>query len=160
MLLPSRTPVTDGGGIVRRVPSRAISPLLVPAIIAQITGTSALILIAISASGLVLTNAMATTATGNDAIGLRCAAVSDLFSGQKADMLNFIRNVCFDQFADGSATRFEALTSDFTAAMSIFVQCQIAARKAQKAQGKIDTGGVSSALHLSACTCVKELPRA
>ena len=83
MSLPSRTPVTDGGGIVRRVPSRAISPLLVPAIIAQITGTSALILIAISASGLVLTNVMATTATGNDAIGLRCAAVADLFSGQK-----------------------------------------------------------------------------
>ena len=70
MLLPSRTPVTDGGGIVRRVPSRAISPLLVPAIIAQITGTSALILVAISASGLVLTNVMATTATGNATTGL------------------------------------------------------------------------------------------
>ena len=87
MLLPSRTPVTDGGGIVRRVPSRAISPLLVPAIIAQITGTSALILIAISASGPVLTNVMATTATGNDAIGL------SIF-GPRADILNFIRNVC------------------------------------------------------------------
>jgi hypothetical protein len=51
MSLPSRTPVTDGGGIVRRVPSRAIAPPLVPTTIAQITGTSALILIAISASG-------------------------------------------------------------------------------------------------------------
>ena len=66
MSQPSRTPVTDGGGIVRRVPSRAIAPPLVPTIIAQITGTSALILIAISASGLVLTNVTATTATGND----------------------------------------------------------------------------------------------
>ena len=67
MSLPSRMPVTDGGGIVRCTPSRAISPLLVPANIAQITGTSALILIAISASGLVLTNVTATTATGNHA---------------------------------------------------------------------------------------------
>jgi hypothetical protein len=83
MSVPSWTPVTDGGGIVRCAPSRAISPLLVPANIAQITGTSALIVIAISALGLVRTNVMATTATGNDAIGLRCAAVSDLFSGQK-----------------------------------------------------------------------------
>jgi hypothetical protein len=81
MSLPSRTPVTDGGGIVRHVPSCAIAPLLVPTFIAQITGTSALILIAISASGLVLTNVTATTATGNDATDLRCAAVSDLFSG-------------------------------------------------------------------------------
>ena len=95
MSLPSRTPVTDGGGIVRHVPSCAIAPLLVPTFIAQITGTSVLILIAISASGLVLTNVMATTATGNDATDLRCAAVADLFSGPKADMLNFIRNVCF-----------------------------------------------------------------
>ena len=111
MSLPSRTPVTDGGGIVRRVPSRAISPLLVPAIIAQITGTSALILIAISASGLVLTNVMATTATGNNAIGLRCVAVSDLLSGQKADMLNFIRNVCFDpKWTFGEAKPLSALT--------------------------------------------------
>ena len=67
MSLPSRTPVTDGGGIVRRVPSCAIALLLVPTFIAQITGTSALILIAISASGLVLTNVTATTATGDDA---------------------------------------------------------------------------------------------
>ena len=112
MSLPSRTPVTDGGGIVRRVPNRAISPLLVPAIIAQITGTSALILIAISASGLVLTNVMATTATGNDAIGLRCVAVSDLFSGQRADMLNFIRNVCFDpKWTFGEAKPLSALKS-------------------------------------------------
>jgi hypothetical protein len=65
MSLPSRTPVTDGGGIVRRVPSRAIAPPLVPTTIAQITGTSALILIAISASGLAPTNAMAMTATGD-----------------------------------------------------------------------------------------------
>ena len=65
-----------------------------PHLYRPITGTSALILIAISASDLVLTNVMATTATGNDAIGLRCAAVSDLFFGPKADMLNFIRNVC------------------------------------------------------------------
>ena len=70
MSVPSWTPVTDGGGIVRCAPSRAISPLLVPANIAQITGTSALIVIAISALGLVRTNVMATTATGNDAIGL------------------------------------------------------------------------------------------
>ena len=110
MSLPSRTPVTDGGGIVRRVPNRAISPLLVPAIIAQITGTSALILIAISASGLVLTNVMATTATGNDAFGLRCVAVSE-FSGQRADMLNFIRNVCFDpKWTFGEAKPLSALT--------------------------------------------------
>ena len=75
MSLPSRTPVTDGGGIVRRVPSRAIAPQLVPTIIARITGISALILVAISASGLVLTNVMATTATGNVATGLRCAVL-------------------------------------------------------------------------------------
>ena len=71
MSLPSRTPVTDRGGIVRHVPSRrAIATQLVPTIIAQITGTSALILVAISASGLVLTNVMATTATGNATTGL------------------------------------------------------------------------------------------
>ena len=83
MSLPSRTPVTDGGSIVKRVPSRAISPLLVPAIIAQITGTSALILIAISASGLVLTNVMATTATGNDARPEMCRSVRSTFGPKK-----------------------------------------------------------------------------
>ena len=45
------------------------------------------------------------------------------------------------QFADGSATSFEVPAADFTVAMSIFVQCQISARKAHRAQGKIDTGG-------------------
>ena len=93
MSVPSWTPVTDGGGIVRCAPSRAISPLLVPANIAQITGTSALIVIAISALGLVRTNVMATTATGNDAIGLRCRSVRSIF-GPKVDILNFVRNVC------------------------------------------------------------------
>ena len=93
MSLPSRTPVTDRGGIVRHVPSRrAIATQLVPTIIAQITGTSALILVAISASGLVLTNVMATTATGNATTGLKENA--DLL-GRKADMLNTIRNVRF-----------------------------------------------------------------
>jgi hypothetical protein len=82
MSLPSRTPVTDGGGIVRRVPSCAIALLLVPTFIAQITGTSALILIAISASGLVLTNVTATTATGNDGTAEMCRSATDLFSGQ------------------------------------------------------------------------------
>ena len=60
-------------------------------------------------------------------------AVSHSHHSQDGELLDFTL-----QFADGSATRFEALTSDFTAAMSIFVQCQISARKAQ---GKIDTGG-------------------
>ena len=111
MSLPSRTPVTDGGGIVRRVPSRAISPLLVPAIIAQITGTSALILIAISASGLVLTNVMATTATGNDAIGLRCAAVADLFSGQKQTCsTSFGMSASDPKWTFGEAKPLSALT--------------------------------------------------
>ena len=59
--------MTDGSGIVPRAPSRAISPPLVPAITGEITGTSALILIVISASGQVLTNVTVTTATGNDA---------------------------------------------------------------------------------------------
>ena len=82
MSLPSRTPVTDGGGIVRRVPSCAIALLLVPTFIAQITGTSALILIAISASGLVLTNVTATTATGNDATAEMCRSATDLSGNQ------------------------------------------------------------------------------
>lgn len=63
-------------------------------------------------------------------------AVSHSHHSQDGELLDFTL-----QFADGSAARFEALTSDFTAAMSIFVQCQISARKAHRAQGKIDTGG-------------------
>ena len=63
-------------------------------------------------------------------------AVSHSHHSQDGDLLDFTL-----QFADGSATRFEALTSDFTAAMSIFVQCQISARKARGAQGRTDTGG-------------------
>ena len=63
-------------------------------------------------------------------------AVSHSHHSQNGELLDFTL-----QFADGSATRFEALTSDFTAAISIFVQCQISARKARGAQGKIDTGG-------------------
>ena len=93
--LPSRTPVTDGDGIVRRVPSRAIAPQTVATIIAQITGISALILVAISASGLVLTNVMAATATGNVATGLRCAAVLFFFcrgGGKKIIRLAFARS--------------------------------------------------------------------
>ena len=63
-------------------------------------------------------------------------AVSHSQHSQNGELLDFTL-----QFADGSATRFEALTSDFTAAISIFVQCQISARKSRGAQGKIDTGG-------------------
>ena len=63
-------------------------------------------------------------------------AVSHSHHSQNGELLDFTL-----QFADGSATRFEALTSDFTAAISIFVQCQISARKSRGAQGKIDTGG-------------------
>jgi hypothetical protein len=63
-------------------------------------------------------------------------AVSRSHHSQDGELLDFTL-----QFTDGSATRFEALTSDFSAAMSIFVQCQISARKAHRAQGKIDTGG-------------------
>jgi hypothetical protein len=85
--LPLRTPVTCGGGIVSRVPSRAIAPQLDATFITEITGTSALILIAISASGLVLTNVMATTATGNVATELRCLLA-------KSRHANIMRNVC------------------------------------------------------------------
>ena len=62
-------------------------------------------------------------------------AVSHSHHSQDGELLNFTL-----QFADGSTTRFEALTSDFTAAMSIFAPCQISARKAHRAQGRIDTG--------------------
>ena len=63
-------------------------------------------------------------------------AVSHSHHSREGELLDFTL-----QFTDGSATRFEALTSDFSAAMSIFVQCQISARKAHRAQGKMDTGG-------------------
>ena len=64
-------------------------------------------------------------------------AVSHSHHSQDGELLDFTL-----QFTDGSATRFEAITSDFAGAMSIFIQCQISARKARRAQGKIDTGGV------------------
>ncbi len=63
-------------------------------------------------------------------------AVSHSHHSQDGELLHFTL-----QFTDGSATRFEAVTSDFSGAMSIFIQCQISARKARRAQGKIDTGG-------------------
>ena len=70
---------------MRHVPSRrAIATQLVPTIIAQITGTSALILVAISASGLVLTNVMATTATGNATTGLSEKQTCSTPSGMSA----------------------------------------------------------------------------
>ena len=47
-------------------------------------------------------------------------AVSHSRHSQDGELLDFTL-----QFTDGSATRFEALTSDFTAAMSIFAQCHI-----------------------------------
>jgi hypothetical protein len=63
-------------------------------------------------------------------------AVSQSHHSQDGEILDFTL-----QFADGSATRFEVPASDFTIAMTIFVQCLISARKAHRAQGKIDTGG-------------------
>jgi hypothetical protein len=63
-------------------------------------------------------------------------AVSHSHHSQEGELLDFTL-----QFTDGSATRFEALTSDFSTAMSIFIQCQLSARKAHRAQGKPDTGG-------------------
>ena len=63
-------------------------------------------------------------------------AVSHSHHSKDGEFLDFTL-----EFADGSATRFEALTSDFTSAMSIFAQCQISARKARGAQGKFDAGG-------------------
>ena len=63
-------------------------------------------------------------------------SVSHPHHSQDGELLDFTL-----QFTDGSATRFESFTSDFTAALSIFVQCQVSARKARGAQGKINTGG-------------------
>ena len=63
-------------------------------------------------------------------------AVSHSHHSKDGEFLDFTL-----EFADGSATRFEALTSDFTSAMSIFAQCQISARKARGAKGKFDAGG-------------------
>jgi hypothetical protein len=63
-------------------------------------------------------------------------AVSSSGHSQDGELLDFTL-----QFTDGSETSFKALTSDFTAAMSIFAQCQIAARKARGAQGRTDTTG-------------------
>jgi len=63
-------------------------------------------------------------------------AVSDSRHSQDGELLDFTL-----QFTDGSATSFEALTSDFPAAMSIFADCHISARKARGAQGRTDTTG-------------------
>jgi len=45
------------------------------------------------------------------------------------------------QFEDGSETSFETLSSDFTAAMSVFARCQISARKAREATDRADPSG-------------------
>ena len=59
-------PVIDEGGIASLVPIRVIATqLVVPTTIAIITGTSVPILVVISVLGLVLTNVLATTATGS-----------------------------------------------------------------------------------------------
>jgi len=63
-------------------------------------------------------------------------AVSHSHHSQDGELLDFTL-----QFTDGSATSFKALTSDFTAAMSIFAHCQISARNARGAQGRTDTTG-------------------
>jgi hypothetical protein len=63
-------------------------------------------------------------------------AVNHSRHSQDGELLDFTQ-----QFTDGSATSFEALTSDFTAAMSIFDDCNISARKARGAQGRTDTTG-------------------
>jgi hypothetical protein len=64
-------------------------------------------------------------------------AISHSHHSQDGELLDFTL-----QFSDGSTTSFEALTSDFTAAMSIFAHCQISARKARGAKGRTDTTGV------------------
>jgi hypothetical protein len=64
-------------------------------------------------------------------------AISHSHHSQDGELLDFTL-----QFSDGSTTSFEALTSDFTAAMSIFAHCQISARKARGAKGRTDTAGV------------------
>lgn len=62
--------------------------------------------------------------------------VSHSHHSQDGELLNFTL-----QFTNGSATSFEALTPEFTTAMSVFARCQIAAQKARGGQGRIDTSG-------------------